>query len=66
MDAPLTPDELAWLRQLDTETPVKPDLPEPVAKRLTELGLALQLVEGGLQLTALGRERLSEAKAANR
>src|SRR5687767_8418121 len=63
MDAPLTPEELAWLERLDTDTPVKPDVPGPIGKRLAELGLALPLVEGGLQLTALGRERLSKAKS---
>ena len=61
MDAPLTPEELDWLRQLDTDAPVKPEPPRPIAKRLVDLGLALDLVEGGLQLTALGRERLAEA-----
>ena len=63
MDAPLTPEELVWLERLDTDTPVKPDVPGPIGKRLAELGLALPLVEGGLQLTALGRERLSEARS---
>jgi hypothetical protein len=66
MDTPLTPDELGWLRQLDTDAPVKPSVPEAIGQRLTELGLAIALVEGGLQLTALGRERLSEAKTAER
>jgi hypothetical protein len=66
MDAPLTPEELGWLQQLDTETPVKPEVPGPTGKRLVELGLAIVLVEGGLQLTALGRDRLVEAKSADR
>ena len=66
MDTPLTPDELGWLQQLDTDTPVKPDVPDPVGKRLVHLGLALELVEGGLQLTSLGRERLSEAQSRER
>jgi hypothetical protein len=66
MDAPLTADELRWLQQLDTDSPLKPDVPGAVGKRLTELGLALELVEGGLQLTALGRDRLSEAKSQER
>lgn len=62
MDAPLTPEELDWLSRLDTDAPIKPELPPPIGKRLADLGLAITLVEGGLQLTALGRERLSEAK----
>jgi hypothetical protein len=61
MDAKLTGDELAWLRKLDTDAPVKPDLPAPIADRLVQEGLAIKLVEGGLQLTALGREYLTEA-----
>ena len=64
MDAPLTPEELGWLRQLDTDAPIKPELPAPVGERLVHLGLAITLVEGGLQLTALGRERLSDAKTS--
>jgi hypothetical protein len=64
MDAPLTPEELGWLGQLDTDAPIKPELPGPVAERLVHLGLAITLVEGGLQLTALGRERLSDAKSS--
>jgi hypothetical protein len=64
MDAPLTSEELDWLRQLDTDAPIKPELPAPIGKRLVDLGLAITLVEGGLQLTALGRERLSEAGSA--
>ena len=60
MDAKLSADELHWLKTLDTDTPVKPDLPAPIAERLVEEGLAIRLVEGGLQLTALGREYLIE------
>ena len=60
MDAKLSADELQWLKQLDTEAPVKPDLPQPIADRLVEQGLAIRLVEGGLQLTALGRDYLTE------
>ena len=62
MDKPLTAEELDWLRQLDTEAPVKPELPAGVGDRLVGLGLAIRLVEGGLQLTALGRDRLQEGK----
>jgi hypothetical protein len=61
MDAKLSADELQWLKELDTEAPVKPDLPQPIADRLVEQGLAIKLVEGGLQLTALGRDYLTEA-----
>ena len=61
MDAKLSDEELTWLRKLDTDAPVKPDLPEPIADRLVGEGLAIKLVEGGLQLTALGREYLTEA-----
>ena len=60
MDAKLSDDELHWLKELDTETPIKPDLPAPIADRLVEEGLAIKLVEGGLQLTALGRDYLVE------
>ena len=60
MDAKLSVDELQWLKKLDTEAPIKPDLPQPVADRLIEHGLAIRLVEGGLQLTAFGRDYLSE------
>jgi hypothetical protein len=62
MDTQLTPQDMDWLRQLDTEAPVKPELPGPIADRFVALGLAIKLVEGGLQLTTLGRERLSESK----
>ena len=61
MDSKLTREELNWLRQLDTDAPVKPDLPGPIGDRLVEQGLAIRLVEGGLQLTALGREYLKQA-----
>ncbi len=59
----LSADELDWLTQLDTEAPVKPDLPGPIADRLIGEGLAIRLVEGGLQMTSLGREYLSKSKA---
>ena len=60
MDAKLSADELDWLKKLDTDALIKPDLPAPVADRLVEHGLAIKLVEGGLQLTALGREYLTQ------
>lgn len=59
MDKDLSPEELAWLKKLDTDEPVKPGLPKPVAGRLITLGLAIELSEGGLQLTDLGRARLA-------
>jgi hypothetical protein len=59
--AKLSDDELHWLRQLDTDAPVKPDLPAPIGDLLVDEGLAIRLVEGGLQLTALGREYLKQA-----
>jgi hypothetical protein len=59
MDAKLSADELEWLKKLDTDALVKPDLPESIADRLVAHGLAIKLVEGGLQLTALGREYLT-------
>lgn len=61
MAAKLSDEELQWLRKLDTEAPVKPDLPGPIGDRLIEHGLAIRLVEGGLQLTALGREYLTQS-----
>jgi hypothetical protein len=61
MSSDLTADELAFLKTLSTVEPVKPTVPAPVASRFIDLGLAITLVEGGLQLTALGRERLTEA-----
>lgn len=64
MDAKLSADELQWLKKLDTDAPVKPDLPQPIADRLVDEGLAIKLVEGGLQLTALGREYLTEASSS--
>jgi hypothetical protein len=66
MESRLSTDELEWLRQLDTDAPVKPDLPAPIADRLVEEGLAIRLVEGGLQMTALGREYLSRAQDQSR
>ncbi|HZN25253.1 MAG TPA: hypothetical protein VFB75_13565 [Burkholderiales bacterium] len=62
MDAQLTREELDWLTQLDTDAPVKPELPPAIASKFVDLGLAIRLVEGGLQLTTLGRQRLSEDK----
>ena len=62
MDSKLSPDELRWLRQLDTDAPTKPELPAAIADRLVEQGLAIRLVEGGLQLTAFGREHLTQAQ----
>lgn len=59
MGSKLTAEELGWLRKLDTKDTIKPDPPAPIAARLIEQGLAIKLVEGGLQLTALGRQRLS-------
>jgi hypothetical protein len=61
MDPLLSPDELRWLSALDTDSPVKPDVPRPVRDRLVEHGFAIELVEGGLQLTSLGRSRLEKA-----
>ena len=61
MAAKLNDEELEWLRKLDTDAPVKPDLPAPIGDLLVEEGLAIKLVEGGLQLTALGREYLTQA-----
>ena len=56
----LTSEELDWLGRLDTDSPVKPDVPPAIKARLVEHGLAIELVEGGLQLTTLGRERLEK------
>ena len=56
----LTTAELRYLRSLSTIEPVKPELPKDVAARFVDLGLAITLVEGGLQLTDLGRERLQD------
>jgi hypothetical protein len=60
MDPELTPEELAALSMLDTDAPVKPDINSPIGDALVDKGLAIRLVEGGLQLTTLGRERLSQ------
>jgi hypothetical protein len=60
MDLKLTAEELSWLKRLDTDSPIKPEVPESIAARLVEEGLAIKLVEGGLQLTALGREQLRD------
>jgi hypothetical protein len=60
MDDGLSQQELAALRSLSTIEPVKPLLPEDVGSRLIQLGYAIALVEGGLLLTSIGRERLEE------
>jgi hypothetical protein len=61
MDATLSDAELRWLKALDTDSLQKPELPSAIADALVERGLAIPLVEGGLQLTALGREYLEKA-----
>ncbi|MGH8536773.1 MAG: hypothetical protein ACREXM_09995 [Gammaproteobacteria bacterium] len=61
MDPKLTAEELSWLKKLDTDSPIKPEVPEAIAARLVEQGLAIKLVEGGLQLTTLGREQLADS-----
>jgi len=61
MDPKLTADDLSWLKKLDTDNPIKPEVPESIAARLVEQGLAIKLVEGGLQLTTLGREHLADS-----
>jgi hypothetical protein len=58
MDKDLNAEELAWLHKLDTDEPVKPTLPPKLSARLVAMGLAIELAEGGLQLTDLGRARL--------
>lgn len=58
MDKDLNAEEMTWLQKLDTDEPVKPTLPAPLSTRLLALGLAIELAEGGLQLTDLGRARL--------
>ena len=61
MDPKLTADDLSWLKNLDTDSPIKPEVPESIAARLVEQGLAIKLVEGGLQLTTFGREQLADS-----
>src|SRR5438046_10706360 len=51
MDENLTPAELDWLQRLQTDELVKPTPPAPIAKRLLTLGLAIDLAEGGIQIT---------------
>jgi hypothetical protein len=58
MDDMLTVVEQEWLQKLHTDEPVKPTPPASVSERLVALGLAIELTEGGVQLTALGRDRL--------
>lgn len=62
MDAILSSEERDALSRLDTEAPVKPDLPSPIGDSLVEKGLVIRLVEGGLQLTTLGRDYLAQAE----
>ena len=62
MDSKLTPEELAGLTTLDTDSLVKPELPPGLGEHLVERGLAIKLVEGGFQLTALGREYLNRER----
>ena len=54
----LSLEELGWLQKLVTDSPEKPDVPAEIADRLVTVGLAMKLVEGGLQLTDLGRRAL--------
>ena len=61
MDAPLTSEEREWLERLHTDAPTKPEPPANVKRLLVEKGLAIELVEGGMQLTTLGHERLAGA-----
>ncbi len=58
MHVDLSAEELDWLKKLDTDDPVKPALPAQLGAQLIALGLAIELTEGGLQLTDLGRARL--------
>ena len=41
MDPKLTADDLSWLKKLDTDSPIKPEVPESIAARLVEQGLAI-------------------------
>jgi hypothetical protein len=59
MERILTPEQRDWLHRLDTDAPTKPEPPAQVKEKLVKYGLAIELVEGGLQLTTLGREALS-------
>jgi hypothetical protein len=61
MERTLTAEERDWLNRLDTDAPTKPEPPAHVTAKLVEYGLAIELVEGGLQLTTLGREALTTA-----
>ena len=58
MDPALSAEELEWLDKIHIDAPTKPEPPANVKRLLVEKGLAIELVEGGLQLTTLGRERL--------
>jgi hypothetical protein len=57
---PRTNGEREVLRQFDTDALVKPGLSPETGGRFVALGLAVRLVEGDCQLTALGRARRLE------
>jgi len=59
MEPNLTSEQREWLHRLDTDAPLKPEPPPDIKAALVQYGLAIELVEGGLQLTTLGREALT-------
>ena len=61
MDVTLSEEELRWLKVLHTDSVEKPQVPPAIADTLVQHGLAIPLVEGGLQLTSLGRDYLEKA-----
>jgi hypothetical protein len=63
MRSDLTDEEMVYLRSLSTDAPVKPEVPPAVARHFIDEGFAIALVEGGLQLTTLGRECLEQDDA---
>ena len=58
MDKDLSPEELAWLQKLRYGRTRQADTARTLSARLITMGLAIELAEGGLQLTDLGRARL--------
>ncbi len=60
MEATLSEQDMSWLKQLATDEPVKPEVPAATAQHFVNMGLAIKLVEGGMQLTDLGRGKLEE------